>query len=365
MRKGECKVQSAKCKVQRTNREQQAVAHHRRAGRLSLHFAVCTLQFALVIGIYLLSGFFVVRGNETAVVRRFGVAVKNANGEVRLWPSGWHYDCPWPFAVVDRINLNEIRTLKIGDLEQDAPATNSFLRNVDPARQAQFLSGDKNILNVQISVSYRVSESAVGEFLFAAVSSERRLRTLAESVLADAMLLSGVDFAHTLGRNELRERMTADLQRLVREQRLGLTVDDVTIANVSPPLRVKAEFIDVMNARADKETAINQARAYSEQREAEGRGVARQTIDSAEVFRQQSVEAAKAEAESFSKLIAQLRSDEQSGRRSYAESRQLAMRRKYLDTLEEVLRKVAAKVVLDSGQAIDLTILREQKSSAK
>ena len=49
----------------------------------------------------------------------------------------------------------------------------------------------------------------------------------------------------------------------------------------------------------------------------------------------------------------------------FAGSRQLAMRRKYLDTLEEVLRKVAAKVVLDSGQAIDLTILREQKSSAK
>lgn len=337
----------------------------RRPGRLNLQFAIFILQFAIVLGLYLLTGFFVVRGNEAAVVRRFGAAVKNANGDVRLWPSGWHYDCPWPFSTVDRVNLNEIRTLKIGDLEQIEPSQTAFLRNVDPARQAQFLSGDKNILNVQISVSYRVAESAVGKFLFGAASPERRLRTLAESVLADAMLLSGVDFAHTLGRNQLRERMTADLQRLAREQRLGLTVEDVTIANVSPPLRVKAEFIDVLNARADKETAINQARAYSEQREAEARATSRRATDSAEVFRRQSVEAAKAEAESFSKLIAQLRSDETSGRRSYAAARQLTMRRKYLDTLEEVLRKVAAKVVLDSGQAIDLTILREQKSSAK
>ena len=357
-------MRNAKCKMPEREGARCHVAAHPRAARIERHFAFFIFHFSFFI-LYFLTGFFVVRGNEAAVVRRFGATVKNANGEVRLWPSGWHYDCPWPFAVVDRINLNEIRTLKIGDLESDAPATNSFLRNVDPARQAQFLSGDKNILNVQISVSYRVSESDVGEFLFAADSPERRLRTLAESVLANAMLLSGVDFAHTLGRNELRERMTADLQRLAREQRLGLTVDDVTIANVSPPLRVKAEFIDVMNARADKETAINQARAYSEQREAEGRGVARRTIDSAEVFRQQSVEAAKAEAESFSKLIAQLRSEEQSGRRPYAEARQLAMRRKYLDTLEEVLRKVAAMVVLDSGQAVDLTILREQKSGVK
>lgn len=357
-------MQSEECRVKSANKGRQTASSHRRSGRVTLHFAFFTLHFALLVA-YLLTGFFVVRGNETAVVRRFGAIVKNANGEVRLWPSGWHYDSPWPFATVDRVNLNEIRTLKIGDLDQNEPSQNGFLRNVDPARQAQFLSGDKNILNVQVSVSYRIAESSAADYLFAAVSPERRLHTLSESVLADAMLLSGVDFAHTLGRNELRERMTSHLQRLAREQRLGLTVDDVTIANVSPPLRVKAEFIDVMNARADKETAINQARAYSEQREAEARAAARRATDSAEVFRRQSVESAKAEGESFAKLISQLRSDEQSGRRSYAEARQLAMRRKYLDTLEDVLRNVAAKVVLDSGQAIDLTILREQKSSSK
>ena len=337
----------------------------RRSGRLNLQFAICILQFAIVFAAYLLSGFFVVRGNETAVVRRFGAAVRNSNGEVRLWPSGWHYDCPWPFASVDRVKLNEIRTLSIGILEQEEISQSSFLRNVDPARQAQFLSGDKNILNVQISVSYRVSDSAIGDFLFAAVSPKRRLQTLAESVLADAMLHSGVDFVHTLGRNELRELMTSRLRVLVHEQRLGLTIDDVTIGNVTPPLRVKAEFIDVMNARADKETSINQARAYAEQREAEARATARRATDSAEVVRRQSVESAKATAESFDKLIAQFRFDEQSGRRSYAEARQLTLRRKYLDTLEEVLRKVAAKVVLDSGQAIDLTILREQKGGSR
>jgi membrane protease subunit HflK len=311
---------------------------------------------------YLLTGFFVVRGDETAVVRRFGAAVRTANGELRLWPSGWHCDLPWPFAVVDRLQLNAVRTVSIGNLESDELPQTGFLKSVDPARQAQFLSGDKNILNVQINVSYRVSESAVDEFLFGAVSSEQRLRSLAASALADAMLQSGVDFAHTLGRHELRGLISSRLRALVQEQRLGLTIDDVTIANVSPPLRVKVEFIDVMNARADKETAINQARAYAEQREADARATARRTIDAAEVFRHQLVETAKAESESFTRLVTQLRAEEQSGRRTYADARQLALHRKYLDTLQDVLKKVAAKVVLDSGQAIDLTILREQTS---
>lgn len=332
-----------------------------RSGRLHLQFVICILQLAIPFALYLLTGFFVVRGNESAVVRRFGAIVRHDNGQVRLWPSGWHYDCPWPLAMVDRVELNKARSLSIGNLEQDAPSQSGFLRAVDPARQAQFLSGDKNILNVQISVSYRISELSVDDFLFAAVSPERRLSSLTESVLADAMLLSGVDFAHTLGRTELRERLTSRLQKLAQAQRLGVTVTDVTIGNVAPPLRVKAEFIDVMNARADKETAINQARAYAEQREAEARAEAQRTRDGAEVFKHQTVEAARAEAESFAKLIAQFRADEQSGRRSYAQARDLTLRRKYLDVLEEGFRKVAAKVVLDSGQEIDLTILRERK----
>lgn len=331
-----------------------------RSGRLNPRFVLGTLQLVVVAALYLLTGFFVVRGNESAVVRRFGAVVRNADGTVRLWPSGWHFDWPWPCSSVDRVRLNEVRTLQIGNLEQDL-ADSGFLKPVESARQAQFLSGDKNILNVQISVSYRVAESEVAEFLYAAVSPERRLRSLAESVLADAMLQSGVDFAHTLGRNELRELMTTRLQQLAAWQRLGVTVEDVTLGNVTPPLRVKAEFIDVMNARADKETAINQARAYAEQREADARATAQRTRDSAEIFRRQSVEGARAEADSFSKLIAQFRADEQSGGRSYAQARDLALRRKYLDVLEESLRKVAAKVVLDSGQAIDLTILRERK----
>lgn len=316
---------------------------------------------AVVFIVWLLTGFFVVRGNEAAVVRRFGAVVRTQTGAVRLWPSGWHFDWPSPFSQVDRVELNKVRTLSIGNLESDALPDKGFLKEVDPARQAQFLSGDKNILNVQVSVSYRVSESAVDQFLFAAVAPERRLQTLAESVLASAMLQSGVDFIHTLGRNELRELMTRNLQRLVVEQQLGLMVDDVTIGNVAPPLRVKAEFIDVMNARADKETAINQARAYGEQREEEARATAQRTKDTAEVFRRQSLESSRAEAESFTRLISQFQADESSGRRSYADSRDMSLRRKYLETWEAILHQAGAKVMLDNDQEMDLTIMRQQR----
>ena len=43
----------------------------------------------------------------------------------------------------------------------------------------------------------------------------------------------------------------------------------------------------------------------------------------------------------------------------YAAARQLAMKRMYLETVQSIFSKVAAKIVIDSGQPVDLTILKE------
>ena len=49
---------------------------------------------------YLASGFYVVGGDETAVVRRFGRALSE------LRHSGLHYELPWPFSRVDRSSIH-------------------------------------------------------------------------------------------------------------------------------------------------------------------------------------------------------------------------------------------------------------------
>jgi len=308
---------------------------------------------------YLSCGFYLVRGNEAAVVRRFGRVLTTEAGTVALKPSGLHYDLPWPFTRVDRIRVNEVRTLTIGTAEVEDIAGSQFLQAVDPARQAQFVTGDKNILNLYVTVHYRVSETHILDYLFGSENPERRLQTLAESALADLVLRSGVDFVHTLGRNELREQLVARVRDLAEENRLGLVVEDVAISNVYPPLRVKAQFIDVMNARADKETYINEARAYAEQKLAEARALAQKKIDEAEAYRQRLIEEARARADSFLKMIAQFRAAEREGIQTYAQARQMALRRYYIETMEGILRKVAGKVFLDSGKPVDLTIFRD------
>src|SRR5690606_23713101 len=73
------------------------------------------VHFLLLCAIaYTASGFYVVRGNERAAVRRFGRAERTPEGKLQLASAGLHYALPWPFAQVDRIRVNEARTLNIG-----------------------------------------------------------------------------------------------------------------------------------------------------------------------------------------------------------------------------------------------------------
>lgn len=319
------------------------------------------LLITILLFAWLATGFFAVPGNERAVVRRFGKVVRNPAGRAELLGSGLHWDLPRPFARVDRVNLNEVRTLSVGSADEDELTGGGFLRPAGASESAQFLTGDKNILNIKIDVQYRVSEEHVDRYLYALESPETRLKLLAGSVLADYVARAGVDYVHTLGRSELQQLLTERTRELAESHELGLEVDTVTLDAVHPPLRVKAAFLDVSNARADKEQYIHTAASYHEERLQAARAQAQQIIDEALVYREERLEQARAAAESFVRLIEQFRRDERNGVQTYAAARSIAVRRRYLEAMEDILRRVKGKVLLDSGRPVDLTIFRDPK----
>lgn len=158
---------------------------------------------ALLVAVYLATGFYVVRGNEKAAVRRFGRFVRTPENRVALEGSGLHYTLPWPCSDVDRINLNEVRTLSIGMGEVAEPGAGGFLRSLEAENRSQFLTGDKNILHLQINAQYRVGEPTVEDFLIRSAAPERHLERIVEAVATGLIAQSGVDFVHPLGQVEL------------------------------------------------------------------------------------------------------------------------------------------------------------------
>src|SRR6478672_3334824 len=121
----------------------------------------------LLIALYLLTGVYVVRANEQAVVRRFGRVVAE-----RVAP-GPHYRLPFPIDRVDRLKVREQKVVSVGF---DLPDS---LLGVRPARvQTEFLTGDQNLVNIELLVQYVIRDPAA--YLFAAREATGVIRYAAE-----------------------------------------------------------------------------------------------------------------------------------------------------------------------------------------
>ena len=301
---------------------------------------------AVLLLSYFASGWYVVGGDEKAVVRRFGKMDASLRG------SGLHYDLPWPWCRVDRVNLAAVRTLTVGD-------TTTSGEEMMPAslpRTPAYLTGDKNILLLKASVQYRLHEERIAAFLFGQTGVANRLRIIVENALTEHSARCGVDYLHTFGLSELNQRLTRHVQQQALSANLGVEVDQVTLERVEPPARVQAEFLDVSNARAEAARTEHDARTYSEQRVASAAAEADQLRQQAVQQKQSRLAEAQGAAARFERLVSQLETDARGSGRDYESSRAAAMQRMTWDSLRQSLGRTARRVVIDSSQPIDLNV---------
>ena len=100
----------------------------------------------LVVGAwFVLSAFYVVGPDEEGVVRRFGKWV-------RTEPSGLHFKFPYPIEEVDLPKVTQVQEISVGRI----------------LKEAKMLTGDENILLVEVRVQYKIKDAA--QYLFNAVS---------------------------------------------------------------------------------------------------------------------------------------------------------------------------------------------------
>ncbi|MBI3862727.1 MAG: protease modulator HflK [Planctomycetia bacterium] len=303
----------------------------------------------LLLAAYFASGLYIVRGNEQALVRRFGKADRT------LAAGGLHLDLPWPLARIERVNVHALRTLSVGLVSVEAFDGAGFLRDAGVDRQAEFLTGDKNILNMQVNVHYTITEPH--KYFFGCNSPETGLKLLAESLVTSTVAQSSVDYVHPLGLNELRVLLTQSAREAVAREPWGLAVEDVTIAGVLPPVEVKASFLDVSNARAERDRIISQELARSDKLKAAAEAGANQLLDRAESERLARVEAARGSADRFMRIVEQFRREADAGGRTAADVRRSTMQRMWTATLEELLPRLSRQVLLDPQQSVDLFLV--------
>lgn len=283
---------------------------------------------------YLATGLTLLQPDEVAVVRRFGRVLADP------WEPGLHWGLPWGIDRVDRIRVNQMRTLAVGAA---GPGGAPFLRAPDPATD-DFLTGDLNLVTVEAVVQYRIHEPV--RFLFGCRDVLASLAAASESALARALAQHGIDDLLTTGRAEVADGLTRAIQARADQEGLGVTIAAVRLGRLAPPAAVAPAFADAARARSDRRQAITRAEEYRDKSRSDTRGRVREIADAAAGRVDRLVQPARGEAERFKRVLAEAR------------TAPLAFRRRlFLETIADLLPRFRRTIVVAPGQDLDISLL--------
>ena len=271
---------------------------------------------ALVILLILLwSGAYKVGPGEIGVVRTFG-------RETTKMGPGLRFRIPL-VQRVDKVIVELIRSISVG------------FRDKQPViDEAQMITGDANILEVQMIVQYRIIDPT--RYLFRLRDPDETLRASAEVALRGVVGRTGIDDVITTGRERIQDETREWLQQLVDNYESGIRVTGVKLQSIDAPDAVRDAFHEVVRAREEKEKLINQAMGYNADLIPRARGEVRKIVREAEGYREQRVLEAKGDSEKFDATYAE-----------YRKAERVTRQRLYLETMERVLGRTPHKVLVD------------------
>ena len=148
---------------------------------------------------------------------------------------------------------------------------------------ADMLTQDENIVDVSISVQYRISN--LKDFILNVKSPEESLRQAAESALRHVVGDNSLDQALTVGRESIGDQVKERIQSYLNLYEAGIVVEIVNVQGTNPPSAVKDAFDDFIAAREDKERYQNEAQRYAFTIVPEARGQAQARIQEAEGYK--------------------------------------------------------------------------------
>jgi membrane protease subunit HflK len=225
----------------------------------------------------------------------------------------------------DVVNVDRVQRLEVG-----------FRGQQRVPDEALMLTGDENIVEAQMIVQYRVSDTS--KYLFRLKDPDETLRATAEVALRSMVGQTQIDELLTTGRERVQDEARAWLQKLMNDCQSGITVTELKLQTVDAPAQVREAFHDVVRAREEKEKLINEARGYQADVIPRAKGEAEKLQREAEAYREQRVLRASGDANRFDATLVE-----------FQKAQRVTRQRLWLEAVEGVLARVENKVFVDDG----------------
>ncbi len=285
------------------------------------------LMGAVVLLIWLGSGFFIVQEGHQAVITTFG---KYA----RTMDAGFQWRMPYPVQAHEIVAVTQLQSVDVG--------RNTTVQATG-LRDSSMLTQDENIVDIRFTVQYRRADARA--YLFENNRPDEAVVMAAESAVREIVGRSKVDQVLY----EQRDAIAADLVKSIQAQldrlKAGIVVANVNMQNVQVPDSVQSAFNDAVKATADRDRFKNEGQAYASDVIPKARGTASRLAEEAEGYRSRVVAQAEGDAQRFRSVLAE-----------YQKAPGVTRDRLYIETMQQVYSNVS-KVMVDSRSGSNLLYL--------
>ncbi|MGV1869790.1 FtsH protease activity modulator HflK [Agrobacterium rosae] len=281
--------------------------------------AILVLVVLAFVGI---QSVYTVQPDERGVELRFGKPKDVVSGQ------GLHF-LLWPIETVEIVKIRE-QQLNIG-----ARPTGS---TTNAASTGVMLTGDQNIVNVQFSVLYSITDAK--SYLFNVEAPSETLQQVSESAMREIV---GRRPAQDIFRDN-RQQIAADVRTIIQNTMdgygAGISVNAVAIEDAAPPREVADAFDEVQRAEQDEDRFVQESNQYANQKLGAARGQAAQIVEEANGYKSRVVNEAQGEAQRFISIYDQ-----------YSSAPEVTRQRMFIETMEQVL-KGSNKIIIDEKQGV-------------
>jgi len=269
----------------------------------------------LLVGAWIVTGFYRVDEAERGVVQRFGAYTETTM-------PGLHWHIPYPIEIVDRINANEVANYKYN---------------------TEMLTADQQYVFIDMTVQYRRTDPV--KYSFEVELPEETLQDVTESALREVVGTSELEVLIAARRDEIATRTKDVLQSTLDSYGAGLTITSISLETVNYPQAVQSSVDDAQKARNDSERYVLEADAYARDIIPKARGDAARVLEDARAYRDRVIADAEGEAGRFEALLTE-----------YQKAPEVTRERLYIDAIEEVYGR-SNKVFLDAEGSGNLLYL--------
>ena len=274
---------------------------------------------ALILGIWIASGFYIVNEGQNGVVLRFGKYSEITTPGLR-----WHM--PYPIESRQVVNVSQVRSVEVG-----------YRNNVKSKvlKESLMLTDDENIVDVQFGVQYVLKSPK--DYLFENRSTDDAVLQAAETAIREVVGKSSMDYVVQQGRADVQDKVHKLMQVILDRYKTGIHIQKVNMQNAQPPEKVQAAFEDAVKAGQDRERQKNEGQAYANDVLPKAKGMAARLQQEAEGHRQRVVQEALGDAERFNQVVAE-----------YKKAPQVTRDRLYLDAMQQIMSSTT-KIVIEKG----------------